>query len=64
LEEKYRDDLTLEESLLLAVECLSKAIDGPLDPSKMKMSVIPAETRKIKKLSDQEVTDYISRLET
>ena len=64
LEEKYRDDLTLEESLLLAVECLSKAIEGTIDPSKVKVAVIPAETRKIKKLSDSEITDYINKLET
>ncbi len=64
LEEKYRDDLTLEESLLLAVECLSKAIEGSIDPSKVKMAVIPAETRQIKKLSDSEITDYINKLET
>ncbi len=38
LESKYRDDLTLDESTLLAVECLSKVVEGPLEPEKLKIA--------------------------
>ncbi len=62
LESKYRDDLTLDESTLLAVECLSKVVEGPLEPEKLKIAVIPADTKKMTHLPDQEVTTYIRRL--
>ncbi len=62
LESKYRDDLTLDESTLLAVECLSKVVEGPLEPEKLKIAVIPSDTKKMTHLPDQEVTKYIRRL--
>jgi 20S proteasome alpha/beta subunit len=62
LETKYRDDLTLEESKLLAVECLSKVVEGTLEPEKLKLAIVPADTKKLTHLSDQEVATYISKL--
>jgi proteasome alpha subunit len=62
LETKYRDDLTLDESTLLAVECLSKVVEGPLEPEKLKIAIIPADTKKMTQLPDDEVTTYIRRL--
>jgi len=62
LETKYRDDLTLDESTLLAVECLSKVVEGPLESEKLKIAIIPAATKKMTHLLDDEVTTYIRRL--
>jgi len=62
LETKYKDELTLEESILLAVECLSKVVEGKLDPEKIKIATIPAETRKMIRLPDQEVAKYIRKI--
>jgi len=62
LETKYRDDLTLDESTLLAVECLSKVVEGPLEPEKLKIAIIPADTKKMTHLPDDEVKTYIHRL--
>ena len=62
LEQKYRDDLTLDEAILLAVECLSHVIEGKLEPEKMKIATIPAETKKMAHLSSKEIAKYIGRL--
>jgi len=62
LEEKYRDDLALEEAILLAIECLSKVIEGKLEPEKMKISTIPAATKKITHLSNKEVAQHVGKL--
>jgi proteasome alpha subunit len=64
LEKKYRDDLPLEQAVLLAVECLSKVVEGKLEPEKIKIATIPAETKKMTYLSNGEVANYISMLES
>lgn len=64
LEKKYTDTLTLDEAILLAVECLSKVVEGKLEPEKIKIATIPAETRKMIRLSDQEVAKYIQKMES
>ncbi len=64
LEEKYKDDLTLEQAILLAVECLSKVVEGKLEPEKIKIATIPAETKKMTYLSNGEIANYISTLES
>jgi proteasome alpha subunit len=61
LENKYKEDLSLDQSVLLAIECLSKVIEGKLDPQKISIVVIPADLRKFRKLSDEEVMDYIKK---
>lgn len=63
LEQKYRSDLTLDDAILLAVECLSKVVEGKLEPEKMKLATIPATTKKITQLSNREIAKYISQLE-
>jgi proteasome alpha subunit len=62
LEQKYRDDLTLDDAILLAVECLSHVIEGKLEPENMKIATIPAATRKMTHLSNGEIAKYIGRL--
>jgi proteasome alpha subunit len=48
LEKEYREEMTLDEAVTLAVSCLSKVIEGKIEPSKIKIAVVPAETRKFK----------------
>jgi proteasome alpha subunit len=64
LEKKYRDDLTLEQAILLAVECLSNVAEGNLEPEKIKIATIPAETKKMAYLSNGEIAKYLSMLES
>jgi len=62
LEAKYTDEMGLDSAVLLAVECLSKVIEGKLDPKKMTIVVIPAADRKFRSLTDAEMDAYISKL--
>lgn len=59
LEAKYRDDLTLQEGIALAVECLSKVIEPPLTPQKLRVVIVPTETKTFTVLSDEETTKHI-----
>ncbi len=61
LEAKYNDSATLEESSTLAVESLSKVVEGELDAQKVRLVVIPTDTKKFTKLSPEEVAKYISK---
>ncbi len=62
LESAYRDDLSLDEAVQLALQCLAKTVEGKLEPKKVRMAVIPAVDRKFRKLGDEEVEAYISKL--
>ncbi|MCS7120527.1 MAG: archaeal proteasome endopeptidase complex subunit alpha [Nitrososphaerota archaeon] len=59
LKEEYRDDLTLEEAIRLAVKCLAKSIQSREEQPRVKIAVVPAKTRKFRLLSDEEVQKYL-----
>jgi len=61
LESRYKEDGTLEEAVALSLECLSKIVEGKLEPQKIRVAVIPAETRKFRRLTDEEIADHIKR---
>jgi proteasome alpha subunit len=63
LEKEYKVDMTLEEAITLAVLCLSKVIEGKVEPSKVKIAVVPAETRKFRLLSREEVENYLKKVQ-
>jgi proteasome alpha subunit len=62
LEAKYMNDMSLDQTILLAAECLSKVIEEKLDPQKMKIITIPASTKRFTRLADAEVAKYIAKL--
>ena len=62
LEVKYKEDMPLEEAILLAVECLSKVIEGKLEPRKMRVVTIPIRTKKFTVLSYDEIAGYIGKI--
>jgi 20S proteasome alpha/beta subunit len=55
----YREDLTLEEGVKLAVKCLVKALQARELPLRVKIAVIPVATKKWDMLSDEAVEGYI-----
>ena len=59
LKEMYREDLTLEEGVKLAVKCLVKALQARELPLRVKIAVIPVATKKWDMLSDEAVKGYI-----
>jgi proteasome alpha subunit len=62
LKEEYRDDLNLEESIKLAIKCLTKALEERQLPTRIKIAVIPKKTGKMEMLSEKKVEGYLKEL--
>ncbi len=59
LKEEYREDLTLEEAIRLAVKCLVKSLQARDEQLKIKLSVVPLATKRFRLLPNEEVEKYI-----
>ena len=62
LKEEYREDLTLEEAIKLAVKCLVKALEARGEKPRLRIGVIPAETKKVRMLPLEEIEGYVKSL--
>jgi len=62
LKEKYRADMSLEEAIQLAVNCLIKALEARGEQPRIKISVIPSATKKLKALTDEEIDKYVKNV--
>jgi len=62
LKEEYKDELTLDGTIKLAVKCLVKALEARQLPPRIKIAVIPTATKKLEMLNDNTVEDYIKEL--
>jgi proteasome alpha subunit len=55
LNEEYREDLSLDEAVNLAIKCLTRALEARGEPKRIKISVIPLETQKLQALSEEKI---------
>ncbi len=62
LESEYGDDLKLHEATLLALRCLSKVIEGKLEPIRVNMAIIPISTREFEYVPREKIAEYIKEL--
>ncbi|HSV50153.1 MAG TPA: archaeal proteasome endopeptidase complex subunit alpha [Candidatus Acidoferrales bacterium] len=62
LKEQYREDLTLDQSMVLAVKCLVNALQARQLPIRIKIAIIPTATKKMEMLPDGQVDSYIKGL--
>lgn len=62
LENQYREDMALEEAIKLALSCLIKVIEGKILPQNIRIAIIPAETKKMRRLTNEEVKRYLEEL--
>ncbi len=60
LEEKYVEDLSLDDAIKLAIEALAEASELELTPSVTKMAVIPVDTKVLRRLPVEVVAKYMS----
>ncbi len=60
LEEEYREEMSLEDSIKLAMKCLAKALETRQLPLRIKIGIIPSATKKIEMLSHDRITKYIN----
>jgi proteasome alpha subunit len=63
LEAEYSDEMTLDDATVLALKCMGKVMEGKADAQKTRIAVIPADTKKFKKLTTEEVEKYLKKLE-
>ncbi len=52
LKEEYKEDLSLDNTIKLAVKCLIKALEARQLPPRIKIAIIPAATKKMEMLND------------
>jgi proteasome alpha subunit len=62
LKDEYRENLSLEENTKLTVKCLVKALEARQLPPRIKIAVIPTETKHLQMLSDEKIESYIKEL--
>ena len=62
LKDEYRENLSLEETIKFTVKCLVKALEDRQLPPRIKIVVIPVETKKMETLTDETVEGYIKEL--
>ncbi|MFQ6081695.1 MAG: proteasome subunit alpha, partial [Candidatus Bathyarchaeia archaeon] len=63
LKEEYREDMSLDDTIKLAVKCLTKALEARGEPKRIKIGMIPTATKKLKMLTDKEIEAYQRGLE-
>ncbi len=61
LKDEYKEDMNLKETTALAAKCLTKALEARQLPPRIKIAVIPAETKKMEMLSDEQIEEYIKK---
>jgi proteasome alpha subunit len=62
LKDEYKEDANLEDTTKLAVKCLVKALEARQLPLRIKIAVIPAETKKMEMLPDDKIEGMIKDL--
>ena len=63
LKKEYAENLNLGDAIKLAVKCLVTALETRGEPKRIKISVIPSATKKLRKLTDKEIETYQKGLE-
>lgn len=63
LNEEYREDLSLDDTIKLAIKCLTRALEARGEPKRIKISFIPKETQKLQALSEEKIEAIQRELE-
>jgi proteasome alpha subunit len=61
LEKEYREDISLEDAMIMAMVAMGKAIEGAVTPEGMELGIIRVEDRVFKQLSAEEMEPYAER---
>ncbi|HUS77329.1 MAG TPA: archaeal proteasome endopeptidase complex subunit alpha [Patescibacteria group bacterium] len=59
LEENFKDDLSLDEAIKLAIGAVEKGSGKELTSAVVRVAVIPTETKAMKRLTDEDVAKYM-----
>jgi proteasome alpha subunit len=61
-EEKYKEDLTINEAIDLALDAVYEATEGKTTVESVEIATIDISTKKYRKISDDEVKTYVEAL--
>lgn len=64
LEQKYRPDMSLDDGYVLAIEAIYLVSEDKTGTKHIKIAVVDTETKKMRKLSDEEIAEYASKAKT
>jgi 20S proteasome alpha/beta subunit len=59
LGEKYKDDISIDGAVSLAIEAVKIASDGNIIPENVKVAIVPIDTKVFRRLSDSEVQKHM-----
>ncbi len=59
LDEKYVEGLSMDDAIKLGIEAVDAASGGKVTPATVKVAVIPSEARVFKRLSEEEIANYV-----
>ena len=62
LKGEYKENMSLDDASKLAVKCLVKALEARELPLRMKIAVIPTETKKLEMLSAEKIEAIVKEL--
>jgi len=63
-EEKYREDLSMDEAVLMGLEALYKAAEGKVEAATTEIGIIKLADRKFYKLTEKDVAEYVDRMKS
>ncbi|MBO7693738.1 MAG: proteasome subunit alpha, partial [Methanobrevibacter sp.] len=61
-EERYEDDISLEDAISLGLDALYEATEGRTTAQSVEIAVIEVDTQSYRKLADDEVSEYVEAL--
>lgn len=61
-EEKYREDMSKDEGILLALNIMNEVTEGKLSEDAVEIALVELKTREFKKLLPEEIKKYIAKV--
>jgi proteasome alpha subunit len=61
-EEKYREDLSMDQAILLGLEALYKAAEGKVEAATTEIGIIKLIDKAFRKLTENEVASYVEKM--
>jgi proteasome alpha subunit len=61
-EEKYKEDLLMDDAIILGLEALYKAAEGKVEAATTEIGIIKLADKKFYKLNEKEVADYVDKM--
>ncbi len=61
LEQRYKEDISIDDALTLAVESIYLVSEDKIGTRHIKMAVVPADTKMMRRLTDSEIDGYADK---